>query len=126
MQNYTLERGVKTNGLTGRSTLRKRRSALDCSVIEEGDEKEEDKGGDGGGGGEEEDGDDDGEDDDDDGGEDGEEEKREEDDDGGGEGRGEEEIVTEFSVTIVSPNFNLIYCLHSEGVLFKRQGVCLF
>jgi len=47
--------------------------------------------------------------------------KKREDDDGGGGGE-EEEIVTEFRVTIVSPNFNLIYCLHSEGVLKDSES----
>jgi hypothetical protein len=64
MQNYKLEKGVKTVGLIGR----RRRSALDCSVIGEEEEKEE-------------------------------------------------EIVTQFRVTVVSPNFNLSYSLRSEGVL---------
>jgi len=39
MQNYTLEREVKQQ-LTGRSTLRGRRSAMDCSAIEEEEEEE--------------------------------------------------------------------------------------
>ena len=37
--------------LTGRSLLRRRKSALDCSVAEEEEEEEEGEGGGGGGGG---------------------------------------------------------------------------
>jgi hypothetical protein len=43
MQNCEWEREVKKTELTGRSPLRRRRSALDCSVIEEEEEEEEEE-----------------------------------------------------------------------------------
>jgi hypothetical protein len=38
MQNYKLEKELKKTGLTGRSPLRRGRSAVDCSAIEEEEE----------------------------------------------------------------------------------------
>jgi hypothetical protein len=40
MQYYKLEREVKKTVLTGRSPLRRQKSALDCSAIEEDDEED--------------------------------------------------------------------------------------
>jgi hypothetical protein len=45
MQNYILKRNVKKTELTGRSALRRRRSALDCRAIEEEGEGGEEGGG---------------------------------------------------------------------------------
>jgi hypothetical protein len=42
MQNYKLQRGRKIE-LTGRSAVRSRRSALDCSAIEEEEEEEKEE-----------------------------------------------------------------------------------